>query len=335
MPSADVQTYTGYWINWSHGAVHGATITLPQQYGGLLAAFLALYVAFAGGMFWRILAFALHQSNTTKPDDARDGLHYQRQVILRNVGGGASTAWAFLILPWSWRQDLGRSLLRCLPFAFLASATAILFGVAGVFTSAVTKVPGNSTLVTGPTCGGWAANEVTVNGGSFLSKALADTYEAAAYVRQCYQSGGNATGQACGAYVRPRIPYTTNQNASCPFGPGACMITDTAAFEMDTGLLDSHFDFGINAQPRDRIKYRRVATCAPLHTKPIGSVRNTTLLGPVVYLDAGPQPNLGLNYTFSYQKKDETSDFGYYLAYVIKSIDYVIPNRLQFCDASR
>src|SRR5580704_5318037 len=93
------RTYTGVWTNWSHGRVHGATITLSRESGGILAAFLAIYVAYAGGKFWRILSFAAHQLKTTPPSRTRDALHYQRQVILRNSGSGGGALWALSVLP--------------------------------------------------------------------------------------------------------------------------------------------------------------------------------------------------------------------------------------------
>lgn len=65
--SDGIHVVTGLWTNWSPGRILGATLTLPQKYGGLLLTFLAVYVAFAGSMFWRFLAFILHQINTTGP----------------------------------------------------------------------------------------------------------------------------------------------------------------------------------------------------------------------------------------------------------------------------
>ena len=35
---------------------------------------------------------------------------------------------------------------------------------------------------------------------------------------------------------------------------------------LDTGLINSHFDLGINAPPEDRVEYRQVLECAPLRT---------------------------------------------------------------------
>ncbi|KAL9114279.1 MAG: hypothetical protein Q9227_001701 [Pyrenula ochraceoflavens] len=42
---SDASIYLGLWTNWSHGTVRGATITLTKRDGGLLIAFLALFIS--------------------------------------------------------------------------------------------------------------------------------------------------------------------------------------------------------------------------------------------------------------------------------------------------
>jgi hypothetical protein len=65
--SDGIHTYTGAWINWSEGAIRGATLTLSQKHAGVLSAFLAILVSFAGSLFWIILSFAIHQAYTSEP----------------------------------------------------------------------------------------------------------------------------------------------------------------------------------------------------------------------------------------------------------------------------
>jgi hypothetical protein len=306
-----IYTYTGVWINWSHGAIQGATLTLPQQYGGLLVAFLAIYVSFAGSQFWKFLTFILHQINTTKPGNEHDGLHHQLQVILRNSNGAGGAFWEFIKLPIYWRGRTRRPFYRVTPFLLLGALNLALFSVASVFTSQVTRVPGNSTIILGPSCGELTFNYSRYGNGDIItqSKILADTYEAAAYVRQCY--GDNANGLACRVYNRPSLEFTTNPNAACPFASNICLYNDKSAFSMDTGLIDSHWDLGINAQPEHRIKYRHLTTCAPLHAKQWTTTANVTGIGLVIYINAGPL--LGNNYTFSYVVSSSYAGFGYKL----------------------
>jgi len=304
-------TYVGVWINWSRGAILGATLTLPQEYGGLVAAFLAIYVTFAGGMFWNFLSFILHQINTTKPGSERDGLHHQLQVVLRNNGGAGSALWEFVKLPVYWRGKTQRPFHHVILFALLAAVNMAVFGVAGIFTSEVTKVPGNSTIILGPSCGGYKISSPTKINSEleiYRSKVLADTNAAAAYVRQCY--GENTTSLACGVYNRPSLGFTTNPNATCPFASGVCVYNDNSAFSMDTGLIDSHSDLGANARPEHRINYRRVTTCAPIHGKQFATTVNVTGLGPEIYVTAGPTSSTP--YTFSYNLATRF-DMGYAL----------------------
>jgi hypothetical protein len=75
--------YLGFWTNWSQDKVHGATVTLTQNNGGLLIAFVALFVGAAGKSFWKLLCFALHRL-LSAPTVPQDGLYHQRQAILRN-----------------------------------------------------------------------------------------------------------------------------------------------------------------------------------------------------------------------------------------------------------
>src|SRR6266516_1987912 len=103
-------------------------------------------------MFWRLLCFILHQINTTKPGNRRDGLHHQCQVILRNSRGATGAAWEFAKLLVSWYGKT-QTPFRVFIFILIAVLNAALFGVASIFTSEVTKGAGNSTIILGPSCG--------------------------------------------------------------------------------------------------------------------------------------------------------------------------------------
>jgi hypothetical protein len=314
--SDGIHTYSGAWINWSEGPIRGATLTLSQKHAGVLSAFLAILVSFAGSLFWIILSFAIHQAYTTEPAQGQDALHSQRQLILRNKTA-AGAVWALVKLPFENGRTASRvkAVGRSLPLAILATLNILLFGVSGLFTSYITKAAGNSTIIIGPACGGLDLN---ISDSVINFKALQDTYEAATYVRECYQgSQGSPSGHLCGIYARPSIPFTTNKNASCPFAPELCAYNGQSAFQMDTGLLDSQADFGINARPKDRIKFRRVATCAPVkHGSGLGTTRNDSEYGTILYIDAGAQYYMGQqykNYTFAYTPSPQLDGIGYTL----------------------
>ncbi|KAF4214795.1 hypothetical protein CNMCM6805_009440 [Aspergillus fumigatiaffinis] len=291
--SDGIHTYTGPWINWSEGVIRGATLTLSQKHSGVLSAFLAILVYPMNGDYYGAngqMASLYHGT-----DKGQDALHAQRQIILRNKTAGGA-AWALIMLPFG-------------------------NGVSGLFTSYITKTAGKSTIIIGPGCGGFTYN--ASDSIIMCSKTLQDTYEAATYVRQCYQ--GSPSGLMCGTYARPSIPFTTNQNASCPFASELCAYNDRSAFEMDTSLLDSQTDFGINARPKDRIKFRRVTTCAPVkHGSGLGTVQNDSTYGELLYINAGLKYYMGqpyTNYTFIYTPTPQVDGIGYTLSTVFSKAD--------------
>jgi hypothetical protein len=309
--STDTHIFEGFWINHSHGYIKGATLTVSQKSGGLLASFLAIYITFAGGMLWMILRFVLHQANAP-PEDSNDGLVRQRQVILRNNGHGAA-CYALFILPFRWKQSPGR-FLHCVPYALIALLCIVGFGIAGVFSSTISKSAGNSALLVGSLCGVIGPSE---GDDKTVAKFLADTYEAANYARQCYGDNPSLSSSLCQTYVRPSLPFTTNANAACPFGPDHCI---TPAFEMDTGRLDSHFDLGINSPPKERVQFRRVTTCAPLKKLP-STVVNDSIVGPTLFINTGRASSARLenniNSTFSYITRAQSDQVGPTLLFVI------------------
>ena len=118
--------YTGPWINWSHGLILGSTVTLSERDGGLLTAFLGIFVTAAGAACWKIMSFALHQHRS--PLDPQDGIHHQQQAILRNTDSPIAAVFELARLVWCWRKDALRPFMRTLPIAALALLNFVLFG---------------------------------------------------------------------------------------------------------------------------------------------------------------------------------------------------------------
>jgi hypothetical protein len=54
-------------------------------------------------------------------------------------------------------------------------------------------------------------------------------------------------------------------NASCPFATDVCR-SNTSNIALDTGYVDSHFGFGLNAPHEQRFVLRYKLHCAPLQT---------------------------------------------------------------------
>jgi hypothetical protein len=109
---------TGFWINYDHGKVQGATLTLSARHGGYLIAFLAIYVSVTGSQVWMITRFILHQLNTRHENC--EAFHAQQQLILRNSEGTVNTAWRVFQVSWAWRGLEPNSVSRSSHIIFLA-----------------------------------------------------------------------------------------------------------------------------------------------------------------------------------------------------------------------
>lgn len=80
--------------------------------------------------------------------------------------------------------------------------------------------------------------------------------QAASYARECY--GADSSGLVeCNTFVQRTLAAAINQNASCPFADSICKST-TGNIMLDSGLMNSHHDFGLNSPPDQRFQYRRV-----------------------------------------------------------------------------
>ena len=326
--SAGSYIYTGHWINWSHGLVLGSTITLSDRNGGLLTAFLGIFVTIAGAACWKIMSYALHQSRCSQ--NFEDGLHHQQQAIFRNDSTAGGAAWQMTQLMWYWRKNALRPFLRTFPFVLLALANMALFGLAGIFSSEVTKAAGNETLLRSPSCGFLNLNSSLGYGGSDSKELLTastaldsnDTLAASTYARACY--GNTQNGLGCNQYVQQQIPFTVNQNASCPFSDDLCLYGAFSAFAMDSGLIDSNDMLGINAPKADRIQLRKVTTCSPINTKGYANLVNVTNSSQIAFGDAIEEFFFGeiagvQNYTYSYNEHSLVDDYGYSLTYAFSS----------------
>ena len=259
----DSTIYNGVWINWSQGYVKGATLTTTTTGGAILVAFLALFVQFTGSQLWGISRFIVHQVRVS--NKSRDALYHQQQVVLRN-SSPADAARAFTKIGWGWRSRLNNPIRRSLPITLVALAHSITFLLAAILSSTAYTSQGDEVLVSSPHCG-----LIDFNSPNFLAVlSILGAYEtesildSASYARSCYSSGATGrTWQDCSTFVAPRLP-TTQSNVSCPFEEGICTVP---SIQLDTGLMDSDMFFGMNAPFKNRVKLRKVTTCAPIEVR--------------------------------------------------------------------
>lgn len=88
-----------------------------------------------------------------------------------------------------------------------------------------------------------------------------------------------------------------------------CVSSDGLAMQLDTGLVDSQLELGVNAPVKDRIKYRHLATCSPIKQKGFATDWLNATMVNVTGITSEPQPGemlkfydyggiLGTNHTF-------------------------------------
>ncbi len=255
--------HLGAWTDWSRGPVFGATLTLTRQNGSLLIAFLAFFIAIVGTRFWRLVCLALHYIYSNR--DNRDGVHHQRQVFLRNAPNPESALWTLADMGFTWRDNAKKVWARLFPIFALAIVCIVGFALAGGFSSRLATK--SEVLLSGANCG-FVGNDEGMN--SFFDTVgpmVTGAFMAAEnYARQCYTSSPVGT-VSCGTYIKRQLPPAlVDTNASCPFDSKICKRISGNLF-IDTGFLDSHYDFGRNTPPNQRIQYRRTVHCAPLATE--------------------------------------------------------------------
>ncbi|KAF2474435.1 uncharacterized protein BDR25DRAFT_385987 [Lindgomyces ingoldianus] len=287
--------HLGFWTNWSHGKVQGATITLTQRNGGFLIAFLAIFVGMVGKSFWRLGCFCMHRYFSSS--DPEDGLYHQRQAILRNSDTAQDAAWRLFISLLSWRSGARarRPIARLFPIILGALLISSAFGIASIFSSHVTTDTTSEVLLTGARCG--VVNQKKPHNITKMLELLLPYYTERAsqvlnYGLQCYTNSSNVDG--CNLYIKPQLPIFANREAGCPFSDGICKM-NTGNLILDTGLLDSLDHFGINTSPKERFQMRIVQHCAPIVTEGYTETYNETDLGPMVRYLYGP--NIQINGT--------------------------------------
>ena len=267
--------HIGCWTDWSHGSIAGATLTLTKRHGGLLIAFIALFVTFTGSRFWTIGSFIAHM--ILSREAPQDGIYHQRQAVLRNASSSSSGLWKLLRISWAWRRHRNASLFRRIfPSLLLSFVTLSAFAVAGIFSSRVATSTGGEVLISNLNCGRLdpgllqpdsldAINAYEVHRMQFSSN----------YALLCY--GSTSSAEDCPTFPRRSLSLNITRNNACPFpDQGRICRNASDTIRLDSGFINSHSDLGINAPPENRFLYRSVTECAPLRNEGYTRRANTT-----------------------------------------------------------
>jgi len=323
--------YIGFWVNWDKGRILGSTLTLTSHNGAIFLAFLVVFVGFVAAQSWKIVRFLVHQHRLRRQLSVGEGspknppqvaherqiaLFYQQQLVLRNEASDQAAAWTFFRLARFWSSRIDYTLAKSAPMLVLATLHAAIWVAAALFVSRVADTSSPEILLhSSNTCGYPNLNYDDSQLSQMLTvyrKVLSDMNDAWSYGESCYVDYTVPTG--C-MMPDQELYALVSQNATCPF-PGLCMFGDTAALEIDSGLINSDLTLGINAKPSNRVNYHRVTTCAPLNTTgykilvnstqgsgyPVGNLVEDFDFGPDLNIEAG-------NVTFDYDTVPENEWF--------------------------
>ena len=293
--------HLGFWINWSYGRISGATLTLSQENGGLLIAFLAIFVALVSKSYWRIVCFCLHSMLSSK--SPQDALYHQRQAILRNSTTAEIGIASFIRMFWSWRGKRVQAIKRLLPLLLLAGLSSAAFAVAGIFSSNIARSWDNEVLIQSNSCG-MVRSRKNITAEQALSILVPHWAERASkasnYALQCYSNSSTSTN--CNTYVKDQLHFTAETNASCPFYEGICLSRDRN-IKVDTGYINTVTDLGLNLPPEYQLQFRFLYHCAPLTTEGYSEIRNET---------NSTEATIRLNYGKPFDRANITQTYQYY-----------------------
>ena len=313
---------TGFWVNYNYPAAQGATLTVPIRWGNYLIAGLSSLVAWAGASAWNICAYCLHQRFAAKAE--KDVLDQQLQILLRGSTSATDALFDAIDLHSAWKKRARNTSKRVLPLAAIALAILITFVAAGIFVAEVASKSYQDVLVLAMPrdCGNmllaWKPNGTPEERNSMIAsqqKYFQEKYQSSREYANSYY--GNSSRFVLGTpFVQKTLP-NTGSPVPCPFdrtkrtrclGPN---MTNGMAWSMDSGILDSHVHFGVNASAQDRVGWRKLATCAVVDptnftTEPFSSIdevagtkMNFTYVGVKVQ-DGDWSPTAQDNVTFVY-----------------------------------
>ncbi|CAM1507698.1 Fc.00g045460.m01.CDS01 [Cosmosporella sp. VM-42] len=283
--------HRGGWTNWNGDFTTGGEITVTKSAADLLNIFIGIFFVFMESGLWSLICFALFlyrrwlnlETVGDPPTDrvrGRDAIWHQKQAILRNAGDDFSVGLSYFELWCAYGWSKSAVIWRTWPtiLAALLSFTSFLVALPFVISYLLLDSQGNEVLIQSPNCGWWEAS--FQNDKAVASREVTNrTREAVQYADNCYES--DEPSDLCDNFLMKRkLKWTRWHNTACPFGEGICLGDNTfPAFQMETMLLDSHEDFGMNAPKNDRFALQKTTTCVPLDVQTWSEVVDGTLNG--------------------------------------------------------
>ena len=223
----------------------------------------------------------------------RDGLYHQQQAVLRNNRSDINSIWQFTQIGWSWRRRTAKSFRKTLTLIFIGIFHFLAFGAAGLLSSHITtagdQVLGGRNANCGDFSDAYTAHMVS-DQLIYQSSAIDASQH---YVRNCLGSGDYQSVE-CGIYKRMEFNWTSSY-IPCPFND-LCLGPENSSLHLETGLIDSRDDMGINGGDEERIQWRKNVTCSPITTMGYQNTGTSNM----TYLSTNYEGRNSFNYTALY-----------------------------------
>jgi hypothetical protein len=205
----------------------------------------------------------------------------QRQVTLRNSTSASAALWEAFKLHQAWRKKASNLTSRIIVVALPALLTWLIFTAASVLVAEVATQSYEQVqvLIKPENCGFLRFDgNVSKDSEAFAAakrKFRKDTVKARTYAGNWYTNESSG-GAELSIFPVSKLPYNFSTSSACPFEKKGrrCISDSFSAITMDTGLLDSHAMFGINAPKSDRVSFRMKVTCSPVAVRDM--VKNFT-----------------------------------------------------------
>ena len=208
----------------------------------------------------------MHQIRSSRQQ--KDGHFHQSQALLRNSPSPTGSLKQFWKLGYAWSGKGQKSKRRVAWLSLVAILHLGIFQMAALLANKIYDT-NNEVLLRSNVCGKYNWEKTSSKNGldGLLLDQRATARWAMDYARVCY--GTNATSSQCGGMVSNSLTRYQKIyfDQSCPFQEDICVDPQKGAVQVDSGLLDTNLDMGLNSHRGSSVGYRRVTTCAPLKTQ--------------------------------------------------------------------
>jgi hypothetical protein len=315
---------TGLWHDHSLSGANSWTLTLTLQAGGYLTAALSTLVAWAGGSAVQICAHVLHHLISLKLQ--KDVLDVQLKVLLHDSIAALVTLLEISKLSNAWRKRQNNVAGRTLPILSLFALVWIAFTAAGILVGKVASKDYKDVFVLAKPVNCGYVDWISQDRDALVSRALRDVIQtnAARVYAKSFYSNTESHLAVRSKFPTVTLPYNISYTEPCPFsfdGESLCLGMNRSAglaMSLDTGHIDSHTYFGINADPRDRVTYRSRLTCSPVLAYPFisGPSRDANSATWYYHVNLGPlgtDEEIITPFTFQWSNSTPSDLVGYQL----------------------